>query len=255
VTNPSLDVFFLFTNPVKSINPKKLSIVKALLSYENVYMYQLDMMEYARNTPLEDFIRSKTLSKSHYVDSHTSDAMRFLTLWKYSGTYLDSDVLVLQSVKKFGTNFAGIQADGLINTAVLNLHGDLGRALAKRSMGIISEKFNVASSLANGPDIFTYIIKEMCGVSSPNQVERWRCYGFKIYNREACYAIKWNDWELFFLEDKLNQVLESTKDSLVFHLWNRLSSQKPLSTRSKAYLAHQARKFCPRVLAASGDFF
>jgi lactosylceramide 4-alpha-galactosyltransferase len=64
--------------------------LSAILSYPNVYLNYFDLAEFAAGSPLEDFLKSKKLLESNFTVSHTSDALRYLMLWKFGGSYLDT---------------------------------------------------------------------------------------------------------------------------------------------------------------------
>nr|CAD7411140.1 unnamed protein product [Timema cristinae] len=54
----------------------------------------VNIEHYLEGTPLEDWYKEGALKKSRWPMSHSSDVLRFITLWKYGGTYLDLDVVV-----------------------------------------------------------------------------------------------------------------------------------------------------------------
>lgn len=87
--NPDHEVFVLFTSQVGFRNQTPLPIIDALLSYPNINFNYLNLTEYAEHTPLSKWMKQGELFRSSYVNSHTSDILRYLSLWKYSGTYLD----------------------------------------------------------------------------------------------------------------------------------------------------------------------
>lgn len=96
--NPNSEVNVLFLSPIKlkeSSNTKNVA-VQALLTYPNIRFKHVNLERYVKNTPLEVWCKSEPLKKSLWPTSHASDVMRYLTLWKYSGTYLDLDVVVLK---------------------------------------------------------------------------------------------------------------------------------------------------------------
>lgn len=93
--NPDSEVYLLFTSPVAMGNGTQWSaVVKQLLTYDNVRVMHLDFEKYVVGTPLEAWYRGGALKRSRWPRSHASDVLRFLTLWKYGGTYLDLDVVV-----------------------------------------------------------------------------------------------------------------------------------------------------------------
>jgi lactosylceramide 4-alpha-galactosyltransferase len=93
--NPGLQVYLLFTAPVhlgnSSVSNK---FVSQLFSYPNVHIRHLNFEKYFTGSPLEEWYKGGALKASRWPRSHASDVLRFLTLWKYGGTYLDLDVVV-----------------------------------------------------------------------------------------------------------------------------------------------------------------
>lgn len=104
------------------------SLIDAITAYSNVHLRLLNLFEFSRNTPLETFIHTDKLDKSKFQVSHTSDVLRILTLWKYGGTYLDLDVIVLRNTSQ--KNFACREDGKIINGAVLNLDTKSGKQIS-----------------------------------------------------------------------------------------------------------------------------
>ena len=93
--NPDLEVYLLFTSPINLENATvKNKMVNQLLSYPNIRIRHLSFEKYFVGSPLEEWYKGGALKASKWPRSHASDALRFLTLWKYGGTYLDLDVVV-----------------------------------------------------------------------------------------------------------------------------------------------------------------
>ena len=124
--NPSHQIFVLFASPVGFRNATPLPLVELILSYNNVHLNYLNITQYAEKTPLEEWIKKGDLFKSKYINAHTSDVLRYLTLWKYGGTYLDLDVVVRKPLDSIPSNYAGAENSKTINCAVLNLDRQFG---------------------------------------------------------------------------------------------------------------------------------
>lgn len=60
--NPNFCVFVLFAS--YSLLPKNNPILKAILSYKNVYLRQLNIWDYAKDTPIEKWFNEGELFKS-----------------------------------------------------------------------------------------------------------------------------------------------------------------------------------------------
>jgi len=67
-----------------------------MLSYSNVRIWKLDISEYIKGTPLENWDFMSKVKSSRWPVVHSSDILRYLTLWKYGGTYLDLDFVILK---------------------------------------------------------------------------------------------------------------------------------------------------------------
>lgn len=127
--NPVYNVFVMFS--CGFLNPLRTQIIDAVLSYENVRFNYVPIKEYSVDTPLEDFIKEGHLSRSKFPTSHTADVLRFLTLFKYGGIYLDLDVIVLKPLHSLPPNFVGAENDDVVGSAIINMEKDgLGHEIA-----------------------------------------------------------------------------------------------------------------------------
>lgn len=79
LANPTWDVFLLFASPVGFSNDTvKSPTITALESYPNVHLRNVNLWTYAQDTPMSSFINNGQLFRSKYVNSHTSDFLRYL---------------------------------------------------------------------------------------------------------------------------------------------------------------------------------
>ena len=118
--NPEHEVFVLFTSQVGFRNNSPLPIIDALLSYRNVHFNYLNLTQYAEQTPLEKWMKTGELFRSQFVNSNTSDILRYLSLWKYSGTYLDLDIVMLKPLDTQTPNYAGAESKNYVAAGILN---------------------------------------------------------------------------------------------------------------------------------------
>lgn len=87
LANPTWDVFLLFASPVGfANNTAKAPTLRALESYSNVHLRNVNLWTYARDTPISSFIDNGQLFRSKYVNSHTSDFLRYLRYVEHFGT-------------------------------------------------------------------------------------------------------------------------------------------------------------------------
>jgi lactosylceramide 4-alpha-galactosyltransferase len=108
---------------------------------------------------------------------------------------------------------------------------------------------------SNGPGVITRVLNKLCDTDEVlEMISMKTCKGFQILPIESCYAIEWRKHEEFFENEFLNKTLRLLENSIIAHVWNRLSYDKPLSVESDVAYIHLARKFCPKVFKASKFF-
>ena len=121
----------MFSSEDSFLNPLRTQIIDAVLSYENVQFNYVPIKEYSVYTPLEEFIKEGHLSRSKFQTSHTADVLRFLTLFKYGGIYLDMDVIVLKPLNSIPPNFVASENDDIVGSAIISMEKDgLGHEIA-----------------------------------------------------------------------------------------------------------------------------
>lgn len=138
--NPNWDVFVLFASPVGLSNETYLtpSIVKALQSYQNIFFRNINLWTYSSHTPLEDWFLSDELFLSKYLNSHVSDFLRYVSLFKFGGTYLDLDVVVQKTLENITANYAGAESENFVAAGVLNFeHDGVGHEIAEMCIRLV----------------------------------------------------------------------------------------------------------------------
>ncbi|KAF2901170.1 hypothetical protein ILUMI_05017 [Ignelater luminosus] len=159
--NPNFDVYLLYTSPgiIKYEDTTSDKFLKALLTYKNLKIYHLDFERYTKDTPLEDLYKSGQLESSSYAPSHASDVLRYLSLWKYGGIYLDLDVIVIKSLEDLSPNYAGSESQANVAAGVLNLAptGD-GHHFAELCVEDLKHNFNGDVWGYNGPGVITRFV-------------------------------------------------------------------------------------------------
>jgi len=116
--------------------------METILSYANVHVNYLNPIEFSIGTPLEEFISDGKLFESLYLVEHTSDVFRLLVLWRYGGTYADTDMIFRQSVAVVQPNFACSDLPEHMNGAFLNFDKFEGRELNEIFLNELVSTFN-----------------------------------------------------------------------------------------------------------------
>lgn len=254
--NPDWSIFVLFASPVGFTNTTRLPIIDALLSYPNIYLRNVNLWSYAKNTPIEDWIEDGKLFQSKYMNSHASDYLRYLSLWKWGGTYLDLDVVVKTSFNNLEPNYAGAESDNFVAAGVLNFdHNGVGRNIAEMCLREFALNFNGNDWGGNGPGVITRVLNKVCSTKTPLYMTRNRCHGFNVYPVESFYAIGWINWNYFFKEEYLNSTMEATKNSFVVHVWNKHSIKERIRVGGKVAYGIYAEKYCTKVYRSGDEYF
>lgn len=129
--NPELNINFLFatTNQTMKINSDWIDVLQ---TYKNIHIKFFNLFDYAKETPLENFMNKKLWEKSGYATEHLADILRLLTLYKYGGLYLDLDVITLMPFRAINlSNFVLVERkDGLAN-CILHFDTKSGRKITE----------------------------------------------------------------------------------------------------------------------------
>lgn len=140
--NPEREAFVLFTSQVGFRNQSSLPIIDALASYSNIHFNYLNITQYTEHTPLEDWIKNEKLFRSQFLVSHTSDVLRYLSLWKYGGTYLDLDTISLKPLDTVKPNFAAAMDGTYVAVGIINVEGTLGHFFASQFLKELRKSFS-----------------------------------------------------------------------------------------------------------------
>ncbi|EDV42924.2 uncharacterized protein Dana_GF16775 [Drosophila ananassae] len=255
--NPGLTVFVLFagaTHRMYSGNPW----IRSLNFYKNIRLRRLNLLRYAAGTPIEKWIKLGKIYKSKYIFPHASDLLRYLTLYKYGGIYLDLDVVVLRSLEKMPPNFTGAETSKSLACGVMKMSSTgEGHQIAALCLQDLQANFNANNWGSIGPAVITRVAKKTCNTTRIQAMidKPSHCKGLTVFDAKAFYAIPWRQWMDFFRSSSLNKTLKATSNSYVIHVWNKFSKFQRLRAREITAYTKYARTNCPRAFAAAGDFF
>lgn len=101
--------------------------MKALKNYPNIHFRNVQLKQLCVNTPLEDWIETSDLFKSIARYEHASDVIRALLVYKFGGTYMDLDYMMLESLDTIPRNWIARQINDELNGAVFDFrHSGIG---------------------------------------------------------------------------------------------------------------------------------
>lgn len=146
-----------------------------------------------------------------------ADYCRLLALQKQPGIYIDTDMYLIRPFTDEMLNlsfFAGIESDGLINTAILGLDGSPMSRNLLRHMIIY---YKTVDSMFMSPYVLTPIIKNKynCGDLEFNREESYvLSHNAMIYACEYFYPLHWTDGKLLKYRPCL------THNTIGIHEWS-----------------------------------
>lgn len=95
-------------------------------------MRNINLWTYSKDTPLYDWFRHDKIFHSQYLNSHVSDLLRYLSLYKFGGTYLDLDVVVQQNFNDIPSNYAGAESENFVAAGAINFdYNGIGHEIAE----------------------------------------------------------------------------------------------------------------------------
>lgn len=156
--NSNRSVYVLFTSPgiLRYEGTESDNVIRSLLTYNNVHLLHVNIDNYTRNTPIENLYEEGHLEYSYYAQSHMSDLLRYLTLWKYGGIYLDLDVIVIKPFTKLSENFAGAESERYVAAGVLSFSNDeKGHSFATACLHDLKSSYRYNDWGHNGPGVIT----------------------------------------------------------------------------------------------------
>jgi lactosylceramide 4-alpha-galactosyltransferase len=94
--NPDATVYVLFTCPMNGGMTASPLYVKELFRYPNVKIWKLDLPTFLEGTSLQDWDFKGHVEQSKWPVEHSSYVLRYVSLLKYGGTYLDLDIILMK---------------------------------------------------------------------------------------------------------------------------------------------------------------
>ncbi|XP_076170548.1 lactosylceramide 4-alpha-galactosyltransferase isoform X2 [Ptiloglossa arizonensis] len=252
--NPNTNVYLFFVS-VSKINDRSKEIFNRLQTYPNIKIRRIYPEKYVKNTPLELWYKSSVLRKSRWPRSHMSDILRYLTLWKYGGIYLDLDVIVTTSLESL-TNFVGAEDKNNVAAGVMGFDATaLGRRVADACIRDLKTNFRGNVWGNNGPGVITRTLKNICSTEYIRDMTTARCHGFKVFPPSAFYPIHYLNWKTYFETKNKNATMKMLEKSMAIHVWNKLSNSEKVHVNSDVPYTLVARKHCPNIFNNCGTIF
>lgn len=117
---------------MKNTTTQNTPVMEALMSYTNIHMRNVHLWSYATGTKFANWLMKGELFESKYLISHTSDLLRYLSMYRFGGIYMDLDVVVQKSFENVEPNFTGAESSKEIAAGVMSFaHTGIGHNVAE----------------------------------------------------------------------------------------------------------------------------
>lgn len=217
----------------------------------NLQLLHLNAAKLFENTILDHWYREKKWEESYWPKSHFNDVLRWMVLMHYGGIYLDLDVVVLRSLAHL-PNCTGLESETWAAAGVLKFTA--GHPVVEGCVQRIAEYFDGTVWGANGPELITEVLKNLCGMELPSG-NTPLCSDVVVMPPRVFYPIPWWNWKLYVKEDEaLARELLSDVSVHVLHVWNLHTRHAHINLESSQPYAYAARSHCPTTVAFEGPF-
>ena len=120
--HPEREIYVLFSAPVTNDKLETTCLAK-LLRFPNVKFLRVHVAEYSKGTAVQSILLND-VKQSRFQVQHTADILRMLTLKKWGGIYLDTDMIVTRSLQDLPPNFVAKENKLEVASAILSFAKD-----------------------------------------------------------------------------------------------------------------------------------
>jgi len=226
-----------------SISPTdpKDSYRMALRNVSKVKFQFLDLQELFRDTPLQEWHKSGQIHKSSYPIQHLSDAVRLAILWKYGGTYLDTDMIAIRTLGNL-SNALGYGSGNAGNSALIF---NKGHPFLYKCMEDYAGDYRKDAYDFHGPQLVTRALKRICSVNDLSKVinKPEMCQGITLLPDHSFYAFHWKNWTQLFEDSKAVDI----SHSYTVHLYAKMTAKKHGKPGDGSLLDMLTKTNCPTI--------
>ncbi|KAH6931124.1 hypothetical protein HPB50_022248 [Hyalomma asiaticum] len=131
------------------------------------------------------------LHRSPYAMSHLSDFLRYVTLWKRGGVYLDTDVIVMKSLR------------GIRNSAFYQSR-EAGASVGSAVLFFDKHHPVLATLIEECARFYDPLWWNTCGPKTLSRLlpDAQSSGRLKLLNESAFFAVPWKEWEHLFDREK-----------------------------------------------------
>ncbi|KAL1485524.1 hypothetical protein MTO96_031859 [Rhipicephalus appendiculatus] len=220
---------------------------RVLLKYPNFRSSALNATVELAGTPLAPLAaEGGRQRRSRYDVEHLSDFLRYVVLWRRGGAYLDSDIIMMNSLK------------GLTNSAFYQSSPE-GATVGNTVLFFDKHHPVLAELIDECARTYDPNKRIVCGATLMSQLPSNTKYSSRVnfWNQSAFCGVSWEIWNNLFIPAMEPAVLSAVNGSLGVHFWNSLSGKRRVVPGSGSAMDVLARTHCPevyRIANTTGNF-
>ncbi|KAL1443972.1 hypothetical protein MTO96_030130 [Rhipicephalus appendiculatus] len=231
-------VHLLYTGNISSTHCPYL---RALSKLPNFRSAAINASTELAGTPLSRFYeKGGALHRSRYFVEHLSDLLRYAVIWKRGGIYLDSDIIVLKSLKD------------IQNSVVFQ---DYGKTVANGLLFFTRNHPAIGALMDACSRQYQPKQWASCGPSLTSKLPRDAVFSRRVnfLGASTFFPFPYGRWRYLFDPKVTGQALKAVNRSYGVHIWNRLSTRTIAVTGSGCAMDRLARTHCPSVYSAAAS--
>ncbi|XP_069755461.1 alpha-1,4-N-acetylglucosaminyltransferase-like isoform X1 [Narcine bancroftii] len=217
--------------------------IHLLSSLENVVILPLNAMELFEGTPLKSWYLKVNPEKEKYWIRVFSDACRLALIWKYGGTYLDTDIISLRPLPI--ANFLCPESRRSVSNGALGLlslhHPFMWNCMLDFVANYIGDIWG-----QQGPRLITRMVKKWCRIENLGIFSGKECNGISLWTTNRFYPIPHPNWMRYNAPWKKEDIERTFSDTYGAHVWNSKNSgkRKAIIVGSGSLIEHFSKSYC-----------
>ncbi|XP_067904606.1 alpha-1,4-N-acetylglucosaminyltransferase-like [Heterodontus francisci] len=177
--------------------------------------------------PVDKLLLALVTMVSPHLERHwthvLADSCRLALLRKYSGIYLDTDIISMKSL--LFANFTCFGEGGFFNNGALGFH------VIHHDFLLDCMKDFVANYIEHiwghqGRKLITCVLKRWCKSNNPTNFIGKECNGISLWLRRWFYPISYSSWERYYVPWKNKDIESIFSGRYGAHVWNYVNSSK-----------------------------
>ncbi|CAH0723121.1 unnamed protein product, partial [Brenthis ino] len=232
--HPDWQINVIYSSPI-SYNIKGVSQLKR---FKNVKFWRLHIDDFSIGTPLENLVKSDLLKNCRYGVERTLDVLKYLTLYKWGGIFIDLDMIVGRPLGSLARNWAAREDNEVIAEAILAFSRDsVGRIISENAVRHIQSNYK-NSDWCSSPNTMTKVLQNSCSTSEATYMSSATCNGFEVYGQQFFYPLPKEKAHEYFMRRELG-----IHNAYTYYLWGQ-DTKKYKLVRDSPY-SKLARHYCP----------